>query len=345
MTMKSFWMKWRAEILRGSVIFVVVVGAGLALVSALHNGVNRLKSGTRDIIPQLAQGFSVSMGGGFDDPGRTHGDAWSWHKKLAAGQQITIRNTNGPVEVHPAEGSELLVETEKSWLGEDSAAVQVLVNESSNGVTLCAVMVDSWNSDCTGGRHGSSRDHHGSPKVAVKFTVHVPSGIKVDVESGVGDVNVDGGTAALRVHSATGDISVTSAAWPVDLVSNTGDVSATLGAPGREDATVKSGTGDVSVSLPAQVNLSINAHTGTGDLSDDFGLPVSEAQYGPSKSLTGNLGSGGSVLTLSTGTGDISLNKATSVTVVQVSGKRKHGVTVVHATPAPPAAVAPPAKP
>ncbi|HKV70203.1 MAG TPA: DUF4097 family beta strand repeat-containing protein [Gemmatimonadales bacterium] len=345
MTMKSFWMKWRAEILRGSVIFVVVVGAGLALVSAFRTGVDRIKTSTRGFIPQLAQGLNVSLGGGFDDPGRTHGDAWSWHKKLASGQQITIRNTNGPVEVHAAEGSETLVETEKSWLGSDSAAVQVVANETSDGVTLCAVMAGSRNGECGGERRWTSNDHHGIPKVAVKFTVHVPSGVRVDVEAGVGDVIVDGGTAGLKVHSATGDISVTSMAWPVDLVSNTGDVSATLGAPGREDATVKSGTGDVSVSLPAQVNLSINAHTGTGDLSDQFDLPVSEAQYGPSKSLTGNLGSGGAVLTLTTGTGDISLNKVdrsqVRVTSVRV-GKGAHGVTVVApVAPTPPA----PAKP
>lgn len=345
MTMKSFWMRWRAELLRGSVIFVVVVGLGLALVSAWHNGVDNLKARTGNIIPALAEGFGASMGGGFDDPGRTHGDAWSWHKKLAPGQQITIRNNNGPVEVHAAEGTETLVETEKSWLGADSAAVRVIANETSDGVILCAVSVDSRNGDCGSERHGSSNDHHGTPRVAVKFTVHVPSGVKVDVTSGVGDVDVDGGTAALRVHSGTGDIKVTSSAWPVDLVSGTGDISAMLGTPGREDATIKSGTGDVTVSVPAQVNLSINAHTGAGDLSDEFDLPVSEAQYGPSKSLTGNLGSGGGVLTLTTGTGDISLNKAdrSSVHVTRVKlGKPVHGVTVVTpVAPTPPPAVKP----
>src|SRR5690349_6899419 len=122
-------------------------------------------------------------------------------------------------------------------------------------------------------------------------------------------------------------------------------VSATLGAPGREDATVKSGTGDVSVSLPAQVNLSINAHTGTGDLSDEFDLPVSEAQYGPSKSLTGNLGSGGGVLTLTTGTGDISLNKVdrsqVRVTGVRVGKRAQGGTVVAPVAPAPPAPARP----
>ncbi|HEX4562231.1 MAG TPA: DUF4097 family beta strand repeat-containing protein [Gemmatimonadales bacterium] len=343
MTMKSFWMKWRAEILRGSLIFVVVVGAGLALVSAFHKGVDSLKS-TRGIIPQIAQSLSAGMGGGFNDPGRTHGDAWTWHRKLVPGQQITIHNNNGPVEIHPAEGPETVVETEKSWLGTDSAAVQIIANDGPNGVSICAVMEGSQNGDCGGARHGRSNGHRGSPKVAVKFTVHVPSGVKIDVESGLGDVKVDGGTADLTVHSGMGDISVTSMAWPVDLFSGTGDVSATLAAPGRADARVKSGTGDVSVTLPAQVNLSINAHTGVGDLSDEFDLPVSEAQDGPSKSLTGNLGSGGGVLSLSTGTGDIALNKAnpsgTPVTRVKVT-KAARGVNVV----APVAPTPPPARP
>jgi hypothetical protein len=342
MAMNEFFRKWRAEILRGSMIFVVVVAVGLALVSAVRSGANR----ARQFIPQLAQSFNASMGGGFDDPGRSHGDAWSWHKRLAPGQLITIHNVNGPVEVHAAEGPETSVETEKSWLGSDSAAVQLVASDGPSGVTICAVMNGAHDSQC-GAQHWGPNDRHGNSRVAVKFTVHVPSGVKIAVQTGLGDVEVDGGTADLKVESGTGDISVTSMAWPVDLTSGTGDISATLGAPGRSDAHVKSGIGDVSVTLPAQANVSINAHTGVGDLSDEFGLPVTEAQYGPSKSLTGNLGSGGGVLSLATGTGDISLNKVDHinlhVTRVQI-GKKGHAVTAVTAptAPTPPPA---PAKP
>jgi hypothetical protein len=342
--MNDFWRKWRAEILRGSVIFVAVVAVGLALVSAARNGANRLRNGARGFLPQIAQSINDG-GGGFDGAGRTHGDAWSWHKKLAPGQQLSIRNANGPVEVHPADGTETSVETEKSWLGDDSAAVQLVASDGPNGVTICAIMHGSQESACGAQHWTSSNDHHGSSRVAVKFTVHVPSGVKIDVQTGLGDVNVDGGTADLTVLSGTGDISVTSMSWPVDLTSGTGDISATLGAPGRGDARMKSGIGDVSVTLPAHANLSIDAHTGVGDLSDEFGLPVAEAQYGPSKSLTGNLGSGGSVLSLATGTGDIALNKVDhiSVNVTQVRvGKRGHSVTVVAPlAPTPPPAARP----
>jgi hypothetical protein len=71
---------------------------------------------------------------------------------------------------------------------------------------------------------------------------------------------------------------------------------------------------------------------------------VAEAQYGPSKSLSGNLGSGGAVLSLTTGTGDISLNKASqgSVHVTRIKvAKAGRGVTVV-APVAPPPPVAKP---
>ena len=314
--MKDFWIKWRHEIVRGAVLFGGVVAVGLLIASGFHRvsmKVNDLAHG----FPAQVRNFTANMGTDFSAPGRTHGDPWNWHKKLAPGQSLTIRNISGPIDLQSGGGPEATVTTEKSWLGNDSATVRMVSVETATGVTICAVDVESHNDEC--GVHSWSTDnHHNHNGVAVKFTIQVPKGVNVDIGTVTGDVQITGGTGAVTAKSGMGDVTVTTMGWPVDIESGTGDVSATLGAPGQGVANVKAGTGDVSVTLPEHANLTVDAHTGTGDLSDEFGIPVVEQKYGPSKSLAGILGVGGGRLSLVSGTGDIALNKA-AVINIQVS--------------------------
>ncbi|HEX4634179.1 MAG TPA: DUF4097 family beta strand repeat-containing protein [Gemmatimonadales bacterium] len=345
MTMQSFWMKWRAEILRGSLIFVVVVGAGLALVSAFHKGVDSLKSGTRGLIPQLAQNLSASFGGDFDAPGRTHGDSWSWHSKLNPGQTLAIRNISGPVEVTAAPGTETIVTTEKSWLSSEPGSVTIQAVPTSAGTMICAVWPSSNGGECTSGHnmnvHMNGREHS---DVAVKFVVQLARGVKIDVGGISGDLDISGAAAGVTAQTVSGDVSVQTSYWPVELNSVSGDISVTTGTPGADAAKVHSVSGDITISVPANPDLTVHATTMSGDIGDDFSLPVREAQYGPSQSLDGSIGKGGARLDLGTVSGDIKLNKATSVTVWRLHKKAPKAATAVTAPPAAPA-VAPPARP
>jgi hypothetical protein len=339
MAMHDFWRKWRAELLRGSVIFVGVVAVGLAIVSAVRKGADR----ARNIIPQLAQSFNASLGGGFDDPGRHHGDTWSWHSHLNAGQTLALRSLNGPVEVTAAPGTETLVTVEKSWMSSDPGVVTIQAIPTSSGTMICAIWPGSNGTDCSAGHnlniHMNGREHN---DVAVKFVVQLARGVKIDVGSIAGDVNVSGATAGVAVNTVSGDLSVETTSWPVSLSTVSGDISAQTGAPGAEPAKVASVSGDVSLSIPSASDVVVHANSVSGDIQDDFDIPVEEAKYGPSHSMSGTVGKGGAQLDLNTVSGDISLNKGSSVTIVRL--KKKHGVTVVApAIPIPP--VAPVARP
>jgi len=344
MTMKSFWMKWRAELLRGSVIFVVVVGLGLALVSAFHSGVARLKSTTGNGLAALAQGFGASFGGDFDAPGRNHGDPWSWHSTLTPGQTLAIRDLSGPIEVTAAPGNETVVTAEKSWLNSDPNSVTVQAVPTSAGTMICAVWPGSTEDECSSGHnfnvHMNGRQHN---DVAVKFVVQLARGVKIDVGGISGDVQIEGATAGVTANTVSGDLSIQTSSWPVDLNTVSGDISVTTGSPGGDAAKVHSVSGDVHFNMPPNPDVTVRATTVSGDVGDDFDLPVQEAKYTNSQSLNGTIGKGGAQLELVTVSGDINLGKATTATVL--IGKRAKGVTVVNATPAPAAAPTPPAKP
>jgi hypothetical protein len=345
MTMVDFWKKWRAEILRGSVIFVVVVGLGLTVVSFVHKMEGKAATGMRGFIPQLAESFSSGLGGGFDDPGRNHGATWTWHSKLNAGQTLTLRDINGPIEVTAAPGTETVVTAERSWLTSDPNSVTIEAVPTSSGTMVCAVWPGARGNECSAGGdvnvHMNGRQHN---DVAVKFVVQLATGVKLDAVSINGDVDVAGAAAAVSASTVNGDLSVETSSWPVKLSTISGDISATTGAPGTEGAEVHSVSGDVTLNLPEHANLVVNAHTVSGDISDAFDLPVNEGKFGSSHTLSGTIGSGGASLSINTVSGDVSLDKATGSVVRIVKGK-KAGVTVVNATPAPAVAPAPPAKP
>jgi len=345
MTMTDFWKKWRAEILRGSVIFVVVVAVGLALISAVRTGAQKVRNGARGIIPELAQSFTSGLGGNFDDPGRTHGAAWSWHSKLNPGQTLTLRDLNGPVEVAAAPGTETVVTAERSWLKSDPNSVTIQAVPTSTGTMICAVWPGSTGSECSASHDvnfkvdGKQRDD-----VAVKFVVQLARGVKIDVGSVNGDVDISGAQGGVTANTVNGDLTVETSSWPVNLSTVNGDISAIAGAPGSDHASLKSVNGDVSLSLPEHLNLVVNAHTVTGDISTDFSLPVTDAKYGPSHSMSGTLGTGGGVLDLNTVSGDITLNKA-SASTVHLLPLKKHGAAAVAApapAPTPPTPPSPP---
>lgn len=346
MTMLDVWKKWRAEILRGSVIFAIVVGLGLTIVSAVHKMEARVASGARGFLPQLAQSIASSAGGSFDDPGRTHGDAWSWHSKLEPGQTLAIRNINGPVEVTAATGTETVVTVEKSWLTSDPHSVTLRAVPTAEGTTICALWPGSASGDgCATGRGVNfTTDHRQSTDVAVKFVVQLGRGVKIDVGSVNGDVSVAGAESAVRVASVSGDLSVETAAWPVDLTTVSGDITARTGLPGADASEIKTVSGDVNLDLPDHPDVLVNAHTLSGDVSNDFSIPVVEERFTSSHSMVGTLGKGGAKLDINTVSGDITVDRASAPKVVKVGVKG--GVTAVRAAPHPtPAPPAPPAKP
>lgn len=342
MAMSDFLKKWRAEILRGSVIFVVVVGLGLTIVSFAHKMESRVASGARGLIPQLAQTFNASLGGNFDDPGRTHGDSWSWHQKLNPGQTLAIRNLNGPVQVTAAPGSETVVTTEKSWRSSDPNSVTLQAVPTSAGAMICAVWPGSSGGECSAGHNMNvrmnGREHS---DVAVKFVVQLAAGVKIDVGSVSGDVDIRGAAAPVSVNTVSGDLTVETASWPVNLSTVSGDITAATGTPGTGSSEIKTVSGDVTLGLPDHPNVTVSAHTVTGDISDDFAIPVNSEKYGPSHSMSGTIGSGGGVLNLNTVSGDIALNKATAAKLVNVGAAKKRGATAVTVTP-PPAPPTPP---
>src|SRR3989442_3909207 len=101
--MKNFWLKWRREIIRGGVLFVLVVVVGLWVTNLLRGGRDRIAE-----FKDRFGAFSVN----FDAPRREHGGIWQWRGAPSSSPTIRILHAHGPISVERAEGNPAEVRVE-----------------------------------------------------------------------------------------------------------------------------------------------------------------------------------------------------------------------------------------
>src|SRR5919201_2190869 len=133
--LKRFWRTWRRELVRGGVLFGLVIGVGLFI----HNIHVHVPS------PLGALGAFGDFDWGGGDGGdlfggdRQVGDPWEYKLAMNPSQTVWIRNTNGPIDVMPGSGNLLVVHADKSWRHSTPGSVKLMAVPSARGVTICAM--------------------------------------------------------------------------------------------------------------------------------------------------------------------------------------------------------------
>ena len=292
--MKTFWLKWRREIIRGGMLFVLVVALGLWVTNRLRGGRDRMVSEFKDRFGA----FSVN----FDAPGREHGDLWQWRGAVSSSQTIRIRNANGPIAVERADGNHAEVRAEKSWRRSSPRSVRLVAEPGPTGVTICAL----WEGQTNCGSHGDYEGFGGHRNdVAVRFTVLVPKGVALDLSTMNGALQITGMTGSLKAATLNGGIRVEAAGGPVAVKTVNGGIDATLSALAPGGAELETVNGAVTVQLPEHVDATLDAESVVGRVQAD--LPVQVTGTVDPKHIRGTLGRGGPTLHVSTVNGEVRL--------------------------------------
>lgn len=126
------------------------------------------------------------------------------------------------------------------------------------------------------------------------------------VESVSGEIDLDGATGALRARSISGDMSLRGLRdAQLDLESTSGDIEVE-GDLGGAASRVSNISGDVEVRLAGADDLRLDATTVSGDLSSDLDLRDAQRER---RHLSGVVGAGETALTISTTSGDVSVDE------------------------------------
>jgi hypothetical protein len=214
-----------------------------------------------------------------------------WHGWAPGGQAVEVNNIHGNVRAEPATGDEIEVIAIKKGSG-DPAQVAIEIVEHKGGVTICAVYADADPAhpfDCRPSHGGAFRVASISDSTA---RVRWDNGGGGDVL--LNDLRVD---FVVRLPKRLRFIGRT-----VD-----GDVSAHLL---EQDVEAHSVLGDVRVDLSARPGAEVRAESAKGHVSSQFPLSMrSNSSHGTLAS--GRVGHSHRTLRLTTGEGDIHLERPT----------------------------------
>jgi hypothetical protein len=297
---RRFWRTWRREIIRGGVLFGLVVGAGLFIRSIKIHVPTPL--GALGSFGDWGSGDGGDLFGG----GREVGDAWDYRALLKPNQRVWIRNTNGPIDVVAGTGDSLEIHVEKSWHNSDPQSVQVVPVLTERGLTVCAL----WDARDRRCEDGGDYRMNGVKKndVAVRFTVQLPRNIPIDASTVNGGLEIDGVSAPVEAATVNGRIAVNTSTGPVKASTINGSIEANMQSLTSGDVRLTTVNGSVSAGLPLQINANIDAETVNGRVETDFPVKIM-GKISP-RHLRGTIGSGGATLKLITVNGSITLHEA-----------------------------------
>ena len=230
-----------------------------------------------------------------------------WQGRIAPGKSLEIKGVNGDIDASPASGSEVEVTAVKKSRHQDPETVEIKVVEHEDGVTICALYPSSWgkHNSCAPGDAGhiESRDND----VEVRFTVHVPAGVRFSGHTVNGSVDAASLDADVDVSTVNGDIDASSKGVVQGSTVN-GSIRVSMGDSDWTGplnfATVN---GSITVEMPGDTSADVKASVVNGDIETDFPLTV-KGKWGP-RTMRGTIGSGGRVLALDTVNGGIKLRK------------------------------------
>ena len=281
---RRFWRTWRREIIRGGVLFGLVVGTGLFIRSVRI----RVPSPLGALGSFGDFNWGDGEGGDLFGRGRQVGDAWEYRALIKPTQHVWIRNTNGPIEVVAGTGDSLVINVEKSWRNSDPQSVQLIPVLTERGLTVCAL----WEARDQRCNEGGDYRMNGVKKndVAVRFTVQLPRNVPIDVSTVNGGLEIDGVSA------------------PVEAATVNGSIEANMQALTSGDVRLTTVNGSVSAGLPLQINANVDAETVNGRVDTDF--PVKITGKISTRHLRGTIGNGGPTLKLITVNGSITLHEA-----------------------------------
>ncbi len=121
----------------------------------------------------------------------------------------------------------------------------------------------------------------------------------ITAEQAVGPLVLTTSNHNINLDRITGDIAVTDRKGTIDLTA----------APPLGTITLEDRNGNVKLVLPEHAGFTVQADTSNGDVYTDFPLPTSGSES--HKNINGTVGAGGPMVHITTGNGDISIDKGT----------------------------------
>lgn len=246
---------------------------------------------------------------------RREPNAFTWQGAIPAGRWIHVKNLNGPIRVERG-GDRVEVVAERRWGRDaDPKRVRFTAEKASDGqsMVVCALWEEDARCD-EDGYHGGDRrrswwDDRDDGWVAVDFVVRVPDGVKVDVRTVNGSLEVRGATAEVVARTTNGGVRAETLGGPVDARTTNGSIVASMRSVGdARDLEFRTTNGSVTVEMPSSLGAEVEMSTVNGRVSTEFPVTIS-GRIDP-KRLRARIGDGSRRVSMRTVNGSVELRRA-----------------------------------
>jgi hypothetical protein len=241
--------------------------------------------------------------------GRIEREAFTWAGTIREGRWIMVKNLRGSIEVSRGGDKVEVIATRRTRRG-DADYVRFEVQKfgaSEENVLICALWGD--NSDCDEENYRSRSDRRSRDNdIVVDFSVRLPRGVKVSVQTANGDVRVEDAAAEVDASGVNGNVIVSTVGGPINARTVNGYVRATMGRFDlNSDLRFSSVNGSVAVEFTGDINADVELQTQNGRFVTDFPITIT-GRIDPRR-LRATLGKGGPRLRLTTINGNVELRK------------------------------------
>lgn len=229
-----------------------------------------------------------------------------WKGSLTAGGIVHVDDLNGGIDVVASDNGTTTITAVKRWRKSDPHTVHILAEPGANSATVCAL----WNDATSCNERGSHHEHHvDNNDVSVHFTVRIGRGVRVDLNTVNGGIDVRGATAEAEAHTVNGRVEIATLAGPVTAGTVNGNVHATIDnlAGKGEPLELNAVNGSVQLDAPADLNADLEVETVNGSVQTDFPVKIN-GMHGR-QSIHGTIGEGGRRVHLNTVNGSVTVKK------------------------------------
>lgn len=222
-------------------------------------------------------------------------DQWTRSYPISPTGSLTIKGGNGIITIDASDRTTIEVTAERIAKAstDEAAKEQLALFEIKEEVSPESVVIDSTSRG--GVTINVSR--------RANYTVKVPAGINVILESSNGEIIARGIAGAFSASSSNGRIRGEGLKGSVKASTTNGVLELELDAISAGGVRAETTNGMVTVTMPRNSNADLSARVTNGDISHD-GLDVTVAESSRRR-LDGRIGTGGPTLSLETTNGAI----------------------------------------